>query len=139
LTFLNASRWPQQIIEFNKRIFCALNDVACLPFAAYAKSGSLPVTSVYSSQQAALDQLLRQSGPREVPFVTLPRLVWLPDINDKKTMKIMSPSDLSASFGPGVELNRVVLELTNSAITPKPQIWPQWPKDELQNGGFEGK
>jgi hypothetical protein len=137
VTFLNASRWPQQIIERNTPVSCGLYDIACLPFAAYAKPGSLGVGPSFDSQKAALDQLLRQSGPRDVPFVNLPQLVRLLDINDKTTMTIVSPSDLSASFGPGVELSRVVLELTNSAITPKPQIWPQWPKDNLENAGFE--
>jgi hypothetical protein len=144
LTFLNATRTPQQIIEFNKRIFCVLYDVACLPFSAYSTAGSLPVAPAYSSQKAALDQLLRQSGPRDVPFVTLPQLVRFLDINDWTTMRIVSPSDLSASFGPGVELSRVVLELTNSVITPQPKIWPQWLKDKKQDtkfgkySGFEG-
>jgi hypothetical protein len=137
LTFVNATRTPQQIIKFNKRIFCALNDVACLPFAAYAKPGSLPVGPAFSSQKAALDQLLRQSGPRDVPFITLPRLVRFLDINDKTTARIVSPLDLSVSFGPGVELSRVVLELTNSAIMPEPQIWPKWLKDK--DSGFEGE
>ena len=79
-------------------------------------------------QKAALDQLLHQNGPRDVPFVALPQLVGFLDINDKSTKMIVSPFDLSASFGPGVELSRVVLELTRGAITPAPQIWPQWLK-----------
>jgi hypothetical protein len=138
LTFTNARRTAQQIVELNKRILCILPDVACLPFYAYAKPGSLLVGELPSQQKAALDQLLRQSGPRDVPFIALPRLVRFLDVNDKTTEKIVSPLDLSASFGPGVELNRVVLELTHSAITPAPQIWPQWLKDKKQNTGFEG-
>ncbi len=140
VTFLNAGRWPQTIIELKKRLYlCVLWDVACLPFYAYATAGSLPVAPAYSDQKAALHQLVRQSGPRDVPFIALPQLVRLPDINDKTTMRIVSPTDLSTSFGSGVELSRVVLELTNSAITPKPQIWPQWSRDDLVNAGFEGK
>jgi hypothetical protein len=138
LTFIDASRTSQQIIEFNKRIFCSLDAVPCLPFAAYAKAGSLPVTVTFSSQKAALDELLRQSGPQDVPFVALPQLVRFFDINDKPTKKIVSPFDLSASFGPGVALQRVVLELTHGAITPEPQIWPQWMKVRRQNVEFRG-
>jgi hypothetical protein len=138
LTFGNAERSPQQQVELNNRIQCALEEVACLPFFSYAKAGSLPVPSTYSQQKAALEQLLRQSGPRDVPFIALPQLVRFLDINDNTTERYVSPFDLAASFGPGVELSRVVLELTDSAITPKPQIWPQWLKDKEQNAGFEG-
>jgi hypothetical protein len=138
LTFINAHRTSQQVIELNKRIFCALDEAPCLPFAAYAGPGSLPVNSTPSGQKAALDQLLRQSGPREVPFVALPQLVRFFDINDKSTKRIVSPFDLSASFGPGVQLNRVVLELSRSAITPAPQIWPQWLKVKGENYEFRG-
>ena len=125
LIFFNAHRTSKQVIELNKRIFCALDEVPCLPFIAYAGPGSLSVTSTPSEQKAALDQLLRRSGPRDVPFVALPQLVRFLDISDKSTKRIVSPFDLSASFGPGVELSRVVLELTRGVITPAPPIWPQ--------------
>lgn len=138
LTFFNAHRTSKQVIELNKSIFCTLDEVPCLPFVAYAGPGSLSVTSKPSEQKAALDQLLRQSGPRDVPFIALPQLAKFLDINDKSTKRIVSPFDLSASFGPGVELNRVVLELTRDAITPVPQIWPQWLKVKGENYEFRG-
>jgi hypothetical protein len=138
LTFTNAQRTSQQAIELNKRILCLLDVVACLPFYAYAKPGSLPVGLLPSEQKAALDQLLGQSGPRDVPFIALPQLVTFLDINDKRTERIVSPSDLSASFGAGIELSRVVLELTDGAITPEPKTWPQWLKVKGQNTEFRG-
>ena len=85
----------EQVIELNKRIFCALDEVH-VAFAAYAGPGSLPVTSTPSKQKAALDQLLRQSGPRDVPFIALPQLVRFLDINDKSTREVAV--DLSASL-----------------------------------------
>ena len=39
LTFINAHRTSKQVIELNKRIFCALDQVPCLPFTAYAGPG----------------------------------------------------------------------------------------------------
>jgi hypothetical protein len=36
----------------------------------------------------------------------------------------VSPYDLAASFGPGVELKRVTLELTDDPITPMPEYGP---------------
>jgi hypothetical protein len=138
MTFGNAGRTQQQVVESNERIICLLDQIACLPFAAYAKPGSLPVNLIPSEQEAALHQLLRQSGPRDVPFVALPQLVTFSDINDKGTERIVSPFDLSASFGPGVALMRVVLELTRDAITPEPPTWPQWLKVKGQNTTFRG-
>jgi hypothetical protein len=91
-----------------------------------------------SEQAAALRALLRQSGPHDIPFAALPQLVMFTDINDKRTQKIVSPFDLAASFGPGVELRRVVLELTRDAITPAPQKWPPWLKIKRQNTEFRG-
>jgi hypothetical protein len=32
-----------------------------------------------------------------------------------------TPDDLAASFGPGVQLKRVILQLTNDPITPPPE------------------
>ena len=135
LTFNDAHRSPEQQ---SKRFPCLLSDVACLPFVAYAKPGSLPITTEFSSQKAALDELLRQSGPRDVPFVELPQLVRFLDLNNKGTEKIVSPFDLSASYGPGIQLSRVSLELTSSSITPEPLVWPQWLKIRRQNTVFRG-
>ena len=158
LTLFNAHRTSQQTIEVNKRIFCALDNVPCLPFAAYAKPGSLPVTVgvTYSSQKAALDELLRQSGSRDVPFIFLPKLARFLDANDRHKLVPVSPDDLAASFGrgvqlvpvspddlavsfgPGVQLKRVILQLTDDPVTPQPQIWPQWTRAERQNSGLSG-
>jgi hypothetical protein len=124
LTFINPRRTSQQQIEINKRIFCGLDEIACLPFAAYAKPGSLPVTATFSSQKAALDELLRQSGPRDVPFIVLPELARFLDIRDPRTRVPVLPDDLAASFGREVQLKRVILQLTDDPVTPQPQIWP---------------
>ena len=158
LTLFNAHRTSQQTIEVKKRIFCVLDNVPCLPFAAYAKPGSLPVTVgvTFSSQKAALDELLRQSGSRDVPFIFLPKLARFLDANDQHKLAPVSPDDLAASFGravklvpvspddlavsfgPGVQLKRVILQLTDDPVTPQPQIWPQWTRAERVNSGLSG-
>ena len=138
LTFQDALRTPDQMGERTKRILCLLDDLPCLPFAAYAKPGSPFINSTFSQQKIALDELLRQSGPRDVPFISLPQLVTFADINDSRTKRVVPPFDLAASFGQGAALSRVVLELTTSPITPEPQIWPQWLKVRGQNVEFRG-
>jgi len=66
------------------------------------------------------------SGPRDVPFAVLPRLGRFRDLNEPLSLTPVSPYDLAASFGPGVELKRVILQLTNDPVTPPPAVWPQW-------------
>lgn len=136
LTFEEATRTPEQRGERNKQVGCLYWDIGCLPFAAYHKASG----SDYGNKKAALDELLRQSGPREVPFAVLPTLLRVRDINDlpmhasrfgnpPSKLVGVSPYDLAASFGPGVELKRVVLQLTDDPVTPPPEIWPQWLKE----------
>jgi hypothetical protein len=76
----------------------SVDDIGCLPFAAYFQPGT-DIGLSYSQQKAALHQLLRQSGPRDVPFVILPKLVRFRDITPQTLVRV-SPYDLAASFGP---------------------------------------
>jgi hypothetical protein len=134
LTFVNADRSPSQRRSRNKLIQCPLDDIACLPFVAYDKPGT-GVPIIQSQQKAALYDLLHQSGPRDVPFTILPQLARFADLNDQHSYKSVSPFNLAASFGPGVELKRVVLQLTDDPVTPLPEIWPQWLKESGQMVG----
>jgi hypothetical protein len=117
LTFQDANRTPEQQRERNNLVGCLYWDIGCLPFAAYHK----PSGSTYSNKKAALDELLRQSGPRDVPFRVLPTLVRFIDINDPRTREPVSPYDLAARFGPSVTLKRVILQLTDDPVTPPPE------------------
>lgn len=129
LTFSNATRTPAQRAERNKQVFCLFNDIGCLPFAAYRLSGG---AADYARKKTALEDLLRQTGPRDVPFVTLSRLIRFVDVDGQQKSVDLSPDDLAASFGPGVQLKRVVLQLTDDPVTPRPENWPQWLKEKGQ-------
>ncbi len=132
LSFSNATRTPAEIVERNQHVFCAADDMYCLPFEAYGKPGtSIPAHNY--DREVPLQMLLRQGGPREVSFANLPELVRFRDIEDWHTRTRVSPHELAASFGPGVELKRVILQLTSDPITPLPNVWPQWLKQ--QRGG----
>jgi hypothetical protein len=137
LTFSNATRTPERIIERNYPVSCGADDLYCLPFEAYGKPGT-GVATHYSKRKNALDELLLQSGPRNVPFIHLTKLVRFRDINYPRTIVDLSPNNLTAFFGPGVELKRVVLQLTDDPITPPPKIWPQWLTIRRQNTNFRG-
>lgn len=54
---------------------------------------------------------------REVPPDLYPLLVAFDDVADPKTVRRVDPSDLAASFGPGVALTSVTLEITDEAVT----------------------
>jgi hypothetical protein len=126
LTFSDATRPPGQRVELSKQVFCLFDDIGCLPFAAYHISGG---GAGFHQKKAALHELLRQSGPREVPFLFLPKLVRFVDVSGEHKSVEVPPGDLAVRFGLGVELKRVVLQLTNDPVTPRPETWPQWLKE----------
>lgn len=84
LTFEDIPRTPDNIRAGNKQFFCAMADMWCLPFAAYGKSGS-GIDTAPNKRKAALDELLHQSGPRDVPFAILPNSVgfWISTIRSR--------------------------------------------------------
>ncbi|OKO82503.1 hypothetical protein [Bradyrhizobium sp. AS23.2] len=139
LSFIDPIRTPAQRKESNM-MRCFYRDIGCMPFVAY-KLTKLIVSSsssFHGERKAALAELLRQSGPREVPLAALPQLDRFLDINDPNTRVSVSPDDLAASFGPGFQLKRVILQLTDDPVTPPPEIWPQWLRVKRQNAEFRG-
>ena len=109
----------------------------CLPFEAYGERGTTVATH-YDDRKAPLEALLRQSGPRDVPFAALPKLARFRDGDDSRLLVHVSPYNLAATFGSGVELKRVVLQLTGDPITPPPKVWPQWLTIRRQNTVLRG-
>jgi hypothetical protein len=66
-----------------------------------------------------------------------PLLVTFTDIRDPRTVERVDPDDLAASFGPGVRLKRVTVQITNDSVTTgmlKRLSWlPQF-HDKMLNG-----
>ena len=56
-------------------------------------------------------------GIREVPRERFPRLVTFDDIDDPTTAREVDPANLAATFGSGVALRGITLELTGEAVT----------------------
>lgn len=52
-----------------------------------------------------------------VPLSLYPFLVTFTDINDPKTVQKVDPENLAATFGPGVSLKRITLEITDEPVT----------------------
>ncbi len=74
------------------------------------------------------DQLPRKGGERfsilsksrfkqDIPRSHLPLLVTFTDISDPATVQKVDPENLAATFGSGVSLKRLTLELTDESVT----------------------
>ena len=63
------------------------------------------------------DKRGRAAGVIVVPDYQYPLMVTFADIADPASVKLVNPNDLAASFGPGVRLKSVTLEVTNEPVT----------------------
>ena len=80
-----------------------------------------------------------QGETRVVPPERYPLLVTFTDIDDPASVKQVDPADLEAAFGPGVELKRVVLEITAEDTTQRRLRellgWLGWSRQEFLAAG----
>ncbi|MDR4487060.1 MAG: hypothetical protein R3B83_05990 [Nitrospirales bacterium] len=53
----------------------------------------------------------------EIPRSHYPLLVTFTDLTDPTTVKVVDPENLAATFGPGVSLKRLTLEITDEPVT----------------------
>ena len=88
--------------------------------------GSVAAASIAGREGRVIDGALfgevqgrcgRAAGVITVPEVQYPLLVTFGDIADPASVKLVDPEDLAASFGPGVRLKSVTLEVTDEAVT----------------------
>jgi hypothetical protein len=63
------------------------------------------------------DQRDRAAGVISLPDYQYPMLVTFADIADPASVQLVDPKNLAASFGPGVRLKAVTLEVTDEAQT----------------------
>lgn len=63
------------------------------------------------------DKRDRAAGVITVPEVQYPMLVTFGDIADPASVTLVDPGDLAASFGPGVKLKAVTLDVTDEPVT----------------------
>ncbi|MGB3139826.1 MAG: hypothetical protein WBB16_03420 [Aestuariivirga sp.] len=55
--------------------------------------------------------------PLAIPPKHYPMLVTFADINDPKSVKLVDPGNLAATFGPGYSLKSIALEITEERVT----------------------
>lgn len=63
------------------------------------------------------EQRDRAAGVIPVPEDQYPMMVTFKDFADPASVKLVDPANLAASFGPGVRLKAVTLEVTDEAVT----------------------
>jgi hypothetical protein len=56
-------------------------------------------------------------GSRTLPRDQYPLLVTFTDINDPKSVKLVDPANLAATFGQGYQLKSIALEITDEDVT----------------------
>lgn len=88
--------------------------------------GSVAAASISGREGRVIDGALfgevegkrgRAAGVIAVPEGQYPMLVTFGDIADPASVRLVDPTDLTASFGPGVRLKAVTLEVTDEAVT----------------------
>lgn len=86
---------------------------------------ALTPQTVGSGGEARFDGVLRLKGEKEVPrrypraprLSAYPMLVTFGDIDDPTSVAKVDPDDLAATFGEGVELKRITVQLTDAPVT----------------------
>ena len=66
----------------------------------------------YSDLKAA-----RKKGKIELPIDRLPTTVTFTDLADPKSVKLVDPTDLVATFGPGYRITKATIEVTDEPLT----------------------
>jgi hypothetical protein len=66
---------------------------------------------------AYLDELNRLEPSGEIPFEYLPALVRFGDRNNPTSVALVDPANPAASVGPGVALERAIIEITDDPVT----------------------
>lgn len=88
--------------------------------------GSVAPASIAGLERRVIDGALfdevqdkrdRAAGVIAVPEYQYPIMVTFGDIADPKSVALVDPTDLAASFGPGVRLKAVTLEVTEEPVT----------------------
>lgn len=71
-------------------------------------------------------QAARGRGPITLPQQLYPVFLRFRDIKDRTTVERVDPDNLAKSFGPGVRLVRVTIEITDEPVTQGTTKVPPW-------------
>ena len=77
----------------------------------------LIIEAVHAPGERWAGALSRLRETRVIDPKHYPLLVTFTDLTDPKTVQKVDPDNLAATFGPGVELKRITLEITDEPVT----------------------
>ena len=72
-------------------------------------------------------RMARKKGKVDVPLAALPTTVTFTDLADPTSVKLVNPSDLAATFGPGYRITRATIEVTDEPLTTGIEKRLPWP------------
>ena len=75
------------------------------------------IEAVHAPGERWAEALSRLRETRVIDPKHYPLLVTFTDLTDPKTVQKVDPDNLAATFGPGVELKRITLEITDEPVT----------------------
>ncbi|MEQ8448446.1 MAG: hypothetical protein RIB97_02055 [Nitratireductor sp.] len=108
------------VVDLGERgvLFALLSRAGDSAYTAKLAGRMLTDTPANGRREAVFAAVLASAGRvLEVPPERYPLLVTFTDIADPTTVKRVDPDDLAATFGPGVALKRITLEITDEAVT----------------------
>ena len=118
------------VVDFGngRYVFSLLNNAATLPFKPFIKN--------LGNNKTGIDVLreLRNEKPKiELQFDIMPTLVTFINMENPKSIKRIDPANFQDTFGPGVRLLSVTLEVTDEQVT-RGQVqtlagWIDWSND----------
>lgn len=83
-------------------------------YAPWAYARALPYGYDWKE---GVEILVRQTEPAVLPAEHVPTLIRFRNPRDARTIEVLDPSDLEASFGPGTRLDRVEIRITQDPVT----------------------
>lgn len=98
-----------------KYLFAVLRDQGETDRAVFAFHSQSQAVSATTSQ--IFSALETKRGIGVLPRREYPDLVTFDDLSDPKSVRVVDPDKLEATFGPGVSLGRITLEITNERVT----------------------
>ena len=86
-------------------------------FALLPQPNAISVFFPGRDRTKVVEKLVKLRETRLLPPKLYPRLVTFGDINDPTSVQRVDPAELAASFGPGVRLKSITLEITDAPVS----------------------
>ena len=117
-----------------------MGDAGAWAYTAFDLTNRIAQGSMSSFQVTKTLSDEPRDTPIPLPPQAMPLLVTFDDISDPTTVRLVDPTNLSASFGPGVSLAGVTLEITGADVTEgRVEAFAFWPilREQITFSGLQ--